>query len=100
MIYAGYVKVALVKPQTGRVKFLKIGSFKFPPLRPKIVFKCATLSSDFACQMPLLKNRRRFLSSVKKLVYIRGTQRHGWKVILDAAYVIHGTLFELDIHIN
>ena len=72
MIYGGYAKVALVKPQTGRVKFLKIGSFKFPPPRPKMVFKCATLSSDFVCQMPLIKNRRRFLSSVKKAcVYSR-----------------------------
>ena len=31
----------------------------------------------FVCQMSLLKNnRRRFVSSVIKLVYIRGTQRH------------------------
>ena len=80
MIYARYAKVALVKPQTGGVKNLKIGSFKFPHPRPKMVFKCASLSSDFVCQMPVLKNRRRFLSSAKKLVYIRGTQRHQFKM--------------------
>ena len=80
MMYTGYVKVAPVKPQTGRVKFLKIGSFKFPPPRPKMVFKCADLSLDFVCQMPLLKNRRRSLSPVKKPVYIRGTQRHQFKM--------------------
>ena len=39
-------------------------------------------------------NRRRFLSSVIKLVYIRGTWRHNsrWKAILDAGYAVHGTL--------
>ena len=45
-----------------------------------MVFKFPTLSSHFVCQMPLLKNnRRRLLSSVIKLVYIRGTQRRQLK---------------------
>ena len=40
-----------------------------------MVFKCPTLSSDFVCQMPKLKdNRPRFLS-VMKLVYDHGMQR-------------------------
>ena len=57
------------KPRT--FELLKIGSFKCPPPRVKMVFKCPALSSDFVCEMPLLKNnRRRFLSSVMKLVYI------------------------------
>ena len=61
-------------------ELFKIGSFKFPPPRAKMVFKCPTLSSHFVCQMPLLKkNHRRFLSSVIKLVYIRGTQRYQLK---------------------
>ena len=61
-------------------ELFKIGSFKFPPPRAKMVFKCPTLSSHFVCQIPLLKNnRRRFLSSVRKLVYIRGTQRYQFK---------------------
>ena len=35
-----------------------------------MVFKCPTLSSDFVCKTPLLKNNpRRFLSSTIKLVY-------------------------------
>ena len=61
-------------------ELFKIGSFKFLPPRAKMVFKCSTLSSHFVCQMPLLKNnRRRFLSSVITLVYIRGTQRYQFK---------------------
>ena len=61
-------------------ELFKIGLFKFPPPWAKMVFKCPTLSSHFVCQMPLLKNnRRRFLLSVIKLVYIRGTQRHQFK---------------------
>ena len=49
-------------------ELLKIGSFKFPPPRAKMVFKC--LIVGFVCQMPLLKNNRcRLLSSLTKLVY-------------------------------
>ena len=63
------------------LELLKIGSFKFPSPRAKMVFKCPTLSSDFVCQMPLLKNNRiRFQSSVIKLVHIRSTQRHQFKM--------------------
>ena len=61
-------------------ELFKIGSFKFPPPRAKMVFKCPILPSHFVCQMPLLKkNHRRFFSSVIKLVYIRGTQRYQFK---------------------
>ena len=53
---------------------------KDPPGRPSL-FKCPTLSSNFVCRIPLQKNnRRRFLSSVIKLVYIRSTQRHPFKM--------------------
>ena len=40
-----------------------------------MVFKCPTLSSDFVCQMPQLKNNRRQFLSVMTLVYDHGTQR-------------------------
>ena len=87
-------------PPPGKARafeLFKIGSFKFPPPRVKMGFKCPTLSSHFVCQMPLLKNnRRRFLSSVIKLVYIRGTQRYKFssrgKAILDVGYAVHGKL--------
>ena len=36
-------------------ELLKIGSFKFPPPRVKIVFKYPILSSHFVCKRPLLK---------------------------------------------
>ena len=63
------------KPRT--FELLKIGLFKFLPHLAKMVFKCPIVSSDFFFQMPLLKNNRRWsLSSVIKLVYIRGTLRH------------------------
>ena len=61
------------KPQA--FELLKIESFKFWALRAKMVFKCPTLSSDFVCQMPLLKNTRRRFLSVMKLGYDHGTQR-------------------------
>ena len=57
-----------------------------------MVIKCPTLSTDFVGQMsPLQNNRLLFLSSVIKLVYIRGMQRH--QVILDPhGYEVHGML--------
>ena len=33
-------------------ELLKIGSFKFPPPRSKMVFKCPTLSSDLSVKCP------------------------------------------------
>ena len=33
-------------------ELLKIGSFKFPPPRAKMVFKCPTLSSDLSVKCP------------------------------------------------
>ena len=77
-------------------ELLKIGSFKFPPPRVKMLFKCPTLSSHFVFQMPLLKNnRRRFLTSVIKLVYIRGTQRHQFKMENYFRRWLRGTLYAL-----
>ena len=77
-------------------ELLKIGSFKFPPPRAKMVFKCPTLPLDFVCQMPLLKkNRRRFLTSVIKLVYIRGTQRHQFKMESYSRRCLRDTRFAL-----
>ena len=80
----------------------KIGSFKFPPLWAKMMFKGPTLSSHFVCQRvrvrPLLKNsRRRFLWSVIKLVlvYIRGTQRHQFKRESYFRRWLRGTLYAL-----
>ena len=77
-------------------ELFKIGSFKFPPPRARMVFKCPTRSSHFVCQMPLLKNnRRRFLSSAVKPVYIRCTQRHQ---LMRESYFrrwLRGTLYAL-----
>ena len=84
-------------------ELLKIGWFKFPPPRAKMVFKCPTLSSDFVCQMLLLKsNCRRFLSSVIKLVYIRGTRRHQFKMETYFRRWLRGTRYalELVLHIS
>ena len=74
------------KPQA--FELLKIESFKFSAPRAKMVFKCPTLSSDFVCQMPLLKNNRRQFLSVMKLGYdhctqITRIQREKWKQTLQ-----------------
>ena len=79
-------------PPTGRkpqaFELLKIESFKFSAPRAKMLFKCPTLSSDFVCQMPLLKNNRRQFLSVMKLGYdhctqITRIQREKWKQTLQ-----------------
>ena len=73
------IKSKLQHPQPGRkpqaFELLKIESFKFSAPRAKMVFKCPTLSSDFVCQMPLLKINRRHFLSLMKLGYDHGTQR-------------------------
>ena len=66
-----------------------------------MVFKCPTLSSHFVWQMLLLKNnRRRFLSSVIKLVYIRGTRRHQFKMESYFRRWLRGTRFALELVIS
>ena len=56
-----------------------------------MVFKFPTLSTDFVDQMSSLQNNRLlFLSSVIKLVYILGMQRH--QFILDPGNEVHGML--------
>ena len=82
----------------GHLNFWRLdrSSFKFPLLWAKMLFKCPTLSSHFVYQMPLLKNnRRRFLTSVIKLVYIRGTQRHQFKRESYFRRGLRGTLYAL-----
>ena len=67
--------------QTPGIRTFEDWIVKFPPPRPKMVLKYLILSPDFVCEMPLLKNnRRRFVSSVIKFVYIPGTQRHQFKM--------------------
>ena len=68
-----------IPPPPGRARILdllKTGSFKFPALRAKMVFKCPTLSLGLSVK----NNRRRLLSSLIKLVYIYGTRRHHFKM--------------------
>ena len=53
-------------------ELFKIGSFKFPAPRAKMVFKCPTLSSDLSVKCPPSLRTivvGRLLSSVIKLVY-------------------------------
>ena len=45
--------------------------------------------------MPLLENNRRFLTPVIKVVYIRGTQRHQFKMENHFTRWLRGTLYAL-----
>ena len=55
--------------------FWRLGDWNSRPHLAKMVFlKMPYPIVGFVCQLPLLKNNRWFLSSVIKLVYIRGTR--------------------------
>ena len=64
-------------------ELLKIRSFKFPPPQAKVVFKCPTLLSGFCLSNAPPKEHSPSLVPVvcsKPVVYIRGTQRHQFKM--------------------
>ena len=85
------------RAKPGHLNFWRLDRSNFRPLGRKW---CSNFlpyrRRDFVCQMSLLKNnRRRFLTSVIKLVYIRGRQRCQFKMESYFRRCLRGTRYAL-----
>ena len=88
---ADQIETSISSPHRAKPGPLKIGSFKFPPPRAKMA--CYPIVG-FVCPMLLpMNNRRRFLSSLLKLAYIRGKRRHSFTMESYFGRWLGGTLY-------
>ena len=73
-------------------ELLKIGLFKFPRPRAKVVFKCPTLSSDLLVKSALLNNNlHRLLSLQSKIINIQALS--AFHICLKSTSQLLKTLF-------